>query len=84
MKQLNPPSLFPNGTNESSHQDDEVLQSWLLNEECPEGTIPILRTQAFNSSTPKSSPPFNGSDVEFTPASGHEVNFSFTAFEPSY
>nr|XP_011463714.1 PREDICTED: uncharacterized protein LOC105351387 [Fragaria vesca subsp. vesca] len=70
--ELNPPSLFPNGTNESSHQDDEVLQSWLLNEECPEGTIPILRTQAFNSSTPKSSPPFNGSDVEFTPASGHE------------
>ncbi|PRQ51216.1 putative neprosin [Rosa chinensis] len=73
--QLNPPSPYPSGLNEteSSHQDDEqVLKSWLLNEECPEGTIPILRTQAFNSSFPKSSPPFNGSNVEFTSASGHE------------
>ncbi|XP_050379790.1 uncharacterized protein LOC126797160 [Argentina anserina] len=72
IEMIPPPYPNENETN-SSHQDDEqVLQSWLSQEECPEGTIPILRTQAFNSSTPKSSPPFNITDVQFTPASGHE------------
>ncbi|KAK9923531.1 hypothetical protein M0R45_031943 [Rubus argutus] len=70
--QLKPPGPYPSGTNEteSSDLDDELLQSW---GECPEGTIPILRTQVFDSSYPKRMPPFNGSDVvEFTTSFSHE------------
>ncbi|XP_050379789.1 uncharacterized protein LOC126797159 [Argentina anserina] len=80
--QLTPPP-YPNGSNEtdSSHQNDEqVLQSWLLEEECPEGTIPILRTQAFNISTPKSIPQFNQSDVlKLTAPDNHEYATVSTA-----
>ncbi|KAK9923540.1 hypothetical protein M0R45_031952 [Rubus argutus] len=70
--QLKPPGPYPSGSNEteSSDLDDALLQSW---GECPEGTIPILRTQAFDSSYPKPIPQSNDSDVGFIPVeSGHE------------
>ncbi|KAM1219441.1 hypothetical protein ACFX2J_046273 [Malus domestica] len=63
------PSSYPNGI-EAISLEDELFQYWRQNGECPEGTIPIVRTQGVDHH--RSKPRFNPKEIGSTPSTGHE------------
>ncbi|KAI5336883.1 hypothetical protein L3X38_016152 [Prunus dulcis] len=64
--------LKPSEIETVSGVEDGVFQSWRLNGECPDGTIPIARTKAFEHRTSKPMPHYDSNKFVFVPPPNHE------------
>lgn len=72
--------MKPRGIESVSGVEDGVFQSWRQNGECPDGTIPIARTKAFEHRTSKPMPQYDSNKFVFVPPPNHEVPHQL--FEP--